>query len=134
MKKIIVIFFGLLILSSCSDKKMDGIWDDNIKLSTKNVELTSRIDSVTITTEGYGWWIGAVSFEDSTYACNSNKDIMLNLDSCSIIKEQFLIQKRNKKTLFVKLNENNTGKDRLMKIAFESGDYFDHVTITQTGN
>jgi hypothetical protein len=90
MKKIMILFLGLLILSSCSDKKViDGKWDDIIKLSTKNVELTSKIDSVTITTEGDWWWIDAVSFEDSIYSYYAREDINLESDSYSISEEQF---------------------------------------------
>lgn len=135
MKKIMILFLGLLILSSCSDKEeIDGKWDDNIKLSTKNVELTSKIDSVTITTEGDWWWIDAVSFEDSTYSYYGREDINLESDAYSISEEQFLIERRDKNTLFIKLEENNTGKERVMNITFEAGDYFDYVTIKQVVN
>jgi len=130
-----ILFFGLFILSSCSDKEViDGKWDDNIKLSTKSVELTSKLDSVTITTEGDWWWIDAVSFEDSTYSYYGRKDINLESDSYSIIEEQFLIERRDKNTLFIKIDENNTGNERVMNITFEAGDYFDYVTIKQAGN
>jgi len=134
MKQIIILFFGLLILSSCSDKEIDGKWDDNIKLSTNKVELTSKKDSVTITTEGVGWWIDAVYFEDSIYRYYNREDINLESDSYSIIEEQFFIEKRNKNTLFIKLNENNSGKERALNITFESGDYFDYLTINQAAN
>jgi len=135
MKNIMILFFGLFILSSCSDKEViDGKWDDNIKLSTKSVELTSKLDSVTITTEGDWWWIDAVSFEDSTYSYYGREDINLESDSYSIIEEQFLIERRDKNTLFIKIDENNTGNERVMNITFEAGDYFDYVTIKQAGN
>jgi hypothetical protein len=135
MKKIMILFLGLLILSSCSDKKViDGKWDDIIKLSTKNVELTSKIDSVTITTEGDWWWIDAVSFEDSIYSYYAREDINLESDSYSISEEQFLIERRDKNTLFIKLEANNTEKERVMNITLEAGDYFDYVTIKQAGD
>ncbi|MFI1771941.1 hypothetical protein [Thalassobellus citreus] len=135
MKKIMILFFGLLTLSSCLDKKeIDGKWDDIIKLSTKNVELTHKMNSVTITTKGDWWWIDAVSFENSIYSYYDNEDINLESDSYSIIEEEFLIKRRDKNTLFIKLNENNTGKERVMNITFEAGDYFDYVTIKQAAN
>lgn len=130
-----ILTLGIIILSSCSDKEeIIGKWDDNIKLSTKNVELTSKTDSVTITTEGDWWWIDAISFEDSTYSYYGREDINLESDSYSIIEEQFLVERRDKNTLFVKINENNIEKERVMNITFEAGDYFDYVNIKQSGN
>ena len=130
-----ILTLGIIILSSCSNKEeIIGKWDDNIKLSTKNVELTSKTDSVTITTEGDWWWIDAISFEDSTYSYYGREDINLESDSYSIIEEQFLVERRDKNTLFVKINENNIEKERVMNITFEAGDYFDYVNIKQSGN
>lgn len=135
MKKIIISVMGVFFLSSCSDKEeIIGKWDDNIKLSTKNVELISKTDSVTITTEGDWWWIDAIAFEDSTYGYYGREDINLESDSYSIIEEQFLVERRDKNTLFVKINENNTGEERIMNITFEAGNYFDYVNIKQAGN
>jgi len=135
MKNAMILTLGIIILSSCSDKEeIIGKWDDNIKLSTKNVELTSKTDSVTITTEGDWWWIDAISFEDSTYSYYGREDINLESDSYSIIEEQFLVERRDKNTLFVKINENNIEKERVMNITFEAGDYFDYVNIKQSGN
>lgn len=135
MKKILIIFFSFFLLSSCSDKEeIEGKWDDNIKLSTKNVNLSSKIDSITITTGGSWWWIDSVSFQDSIYGYYTREDIKLDADFYSITEDQFLIEKRNKNTLFVKLNKNNTGKERIMNITFEAGDYFDYVSIKQAAN
>lgn len=135
MKKIMILIASIFILTSCSDKEDPiGIWDDNIKLSTKNVDFDAKTDSVTITTEGDWWWIDAITFEDSTYSYYGREDINLESDSYSIIEEQFLVERRDKNTLFVKINENNTGEERIMNITFEAGNYFDYVNIKQAGN
>lgn len=135
MKKIIILFASILILTSCSDKEDPiGKWDDIIKLSTKNVDFEAKTDSVTITTEGDWWWIDAITFEDSTYSYYGREDINLESDSYSIIEEQFLVERRDKNTLFVKINENNTGEERVMNITFEAGNYFDYVNIKQAGD
>ncbi len=135
MNKSIILTFCIIIMSSCSDKEdLIGKWDDNIKLSTKNVEFSSEVDSVTITTEGDCWWIDAITFENSTYGYYGREDINLESDSYSIIEEQFLVERRDKNTLFVKINKNNTGEERIMNITFEAGDYFDYVNIKQAGN
>lgn len=135
MKKIIIVILSIFILISCSDKEVPiGIWGDNIKLSTKNVELTSKTDSVTITTEGDWWWINSISFEDSIFVYYGREDINLESESYSMIEEQFVVERRDKNTLFVKINENNTGKERIMNITFQAGNYFDYVAIKQAGD
>lgn len=130
-----ILIVSLFILTSCSDKEdLIGIWDDNIKLSSNNVELTSKTDSVTITTEGDWWWIDNISLEDSLYGYYGREDVNLESDSYSIIEEQFMVKRLDKNTLFVKMNENNTGEERIMNITFQAGDYFDYVNIKQVGN
>ncbi|MBZ0242647.1 MAG: hypothetical protein K8F24_05490 [Bacteroidales bacterium] len=134
MNKAIILILGVFFMISCSDKKENpiGKWDDNIKLSTKHVVFSSETDSVTITTEGEWWWIDGISFEDSTYSYYNRDDINLESDSYSIEEEQFVVERRDKTILFVKIKENNTGIERKMNISLQAGNYFDHVTIMQS--
>ncbi len=132
-----ILIMGVFILFSCSEKEENqliGKWDDNIKLSAKNVELTSKIDSVTITTEGDWWWIDNISFEDSTYSYYNRDDINLESDSYSMKEEHFVVKRQDKNTLFVKIDQNNSGIERKMNITLEAGNYFDYVTIVQSAN
>ena len=133
--KSMILFLSIFIAVSCSDKKdLIGKWDDVIKLSTKNVNLAAKTDSVTITTEGDWWWITRISFEDSSYVYYNRQDINLESDSYSIKEDDFTVERRDKNTLFVKLNENNTGNVRSMNIGFQAGDYFDYVNIKQAAD
>lgn len=137
IKKVMLLIMVGFIFSSCSnkdEKEMIGIWDDNIKLSTKHVEITSKIDSVTITTKGDWWWIDAITFKDSTYRCRDKKGLNLESNSYSIIEEHFVVERRDKNTLFVKIDENFTGEKRIMRINFQAGNYFDYVNIIQESN
>ncbi len=135
MNKIIHLTFCVVFITSCSDKEdIIGKWDDNIKLSTKNVELSSGADSVIITTEGDWWWIDGISFEDSTYIYYDRDDVNLESDSYLIKEEYFIVERRDKNTLFVKLYKNSTANERIMNISFEAGNYFDYVTITQAAD
>ncbi len=133
-----ILILGIFIFCSCSDNKENdeliGLWSDNIKLSTKNVDFTSATDSVTIMTEEEWWWIDGICFEDSTYSYYNRDDINLESDSYSINEEAFSVVRRDSKTLFVKINKNNSGIKRIMSIYIEAGDYFDYVTITQDAN
>jgi len=128
-----VLAMSFFILISCSDNEDPiGKWDDIIKLSTKNVNLTAKTDSVTITTEGDWWWINGIAFEDSTYSYYNRDDINLESDYYSIKEEHFVVERQDKNTLFVKIFENNTGTERQMNISLEAGNYFDYVTIIQS--
>jgi hypothetical protein len=140
MKKALVLIAALIIICSCSDEKgvdeqmVDGDWDDNIKLSTKDVDLASHTDSVIITTEGDYWLIGYVCFEDSIYDYYHQESINLEAESYVITENDFLIERQDKNTLFVKINENTSGNKRVLNITISSGDYFDNVFINQAAN
>ncbi len=137
MKKIMTLIIGIYILVSCSDKVIEepiGYADDTIKLSIKNVDFTAQVDSITITTEGNWWWINEISFEDSTYIYSNRDDINLESDSYSIKEEHFVVERRDKNTLFVKITENDTRKERQMNITLQAGNYFDYVLIKQPIN
>ena len=132
-----ILIMGVFILFSCSEKEENqliGKWDDIIKLSAKNVKLTYKTDSVTITTEGDWWWIDDISFEDSTYSYNNRDDINLESDSYSMKEEHFVVERQDKNTLFVKIDQNNSEIERKMNITLEAGNYFDYVTIVQSAN
>jgi len=129
MKKIITIFLlGIVFLSSC------GKWNDKIKLSEKNVEFSSGEDSVKITTKGTTWWIDNVSLNDTIYRYYDNENVDLLADSYIIKESSFIIEKLNNKTLFIKLNRNSTGRERVLKITLQAGDYFDYINIRQLAN
>lgn len=132
MNKVWVLFFTLVLISSCHKEEPDGLWDDIIKLSTKNAEFGVMGDSVLISTEGDWWWIDRISIDDSTYGYYNNENVNLESDSYTIIEDRFIVERRDKNTLFVKLGENITGAVRIMTIGLEAGDYFDSVTIKQS--
>ncbi|GEM_PF-4848116 len=43
-------------------------------------------------------------------------------------------KRRDKNTLFVKLDENNSENERLLTIVLEAGNYFDYVNVRQSVN
>ena len=135
MSKAIISFLVFFLVTSCSDKKDPiGKWDDIIKLSTREVKLSAGADSATITTEGNWWWVNGISFNDSTYIYYDNDDVDLESDSYTIVEDDFVVERRDKNTLFVKLGENTTGNERLMNISLEAGDYFDYLNVEQSAD
>ena len=126
MNKVILLFASIILMTSCNEPI--GKWNDIIKLSAKNIEFEAKADSVIITTEGDWWWITKISLADSIY----NESINTAADFYIITENSFVIERRDKNTLSIKLNENTTGKKRTMVIGLEAGDYFDSITINQS--
>lgn len=118
----------ILVCCSCSNQRKDGDWDDNIFLSAKTATFSANGDSTTITTLGTGWWFNSVSINDRhigfDYIGQSNNYFKIQTDSC-------LIERKNQKTLFIRLNKNKYKLERKLRISLQAGDYFDGITITQ---
>jgi len=119
----------IVALSSCSKFQIDGDWDDNIHLSTKTAEFSAYGDSITIKTGGSGWCISDVSVDNTWYYRFT--DIDLQADSYTIKQDCFVVERRDKNTLFIKVTANPNIVKRIITVGLEAGDYFDRVTITQ---
>ena len=125
-----LLFIFFIVLYSCSDKEpIIGKWDDCIKLATKAVEFNATADSVTIKTGGTCWWISGVSVDDNYFS--NFVGVNIEADSYVIKQDCFVVERRDKNTLFIKVNENPLSVQRIITIGLEAGDYFDGVTITQ---
>jgi len=122
---ILVIF--TFSLSSCITRM--GGWDDNIHLSTRTVNFSSAGDSVIIKTKGTWWWVSDISV-DSTHFYNF-KDINLESDQYIIKDACFIVERRDKNTLFIKVEANPLNVKRIVTVGLEAGDYFDRVTVNQ---
>lgn len=132
--KVIRVLLSILIitsLASCIPEGKEGDWADNIKLSQKEVEFKAETDSVVITTQGEWWWISSIQLKDSTYSYYHRDDIDLSADSYRLEDACFVVERREKNSLFIKMNENPSGEERLLTVVLEAGNYFDRVTITQ---
>ena len=130
MKKIITFTVLFLIVLSCSDSK-DGDWDDNIKLSQKEVQLSSGQNNVEISTEGTGWWIGEVSMDGELFDLNG---IDTTKENFTIEETEFSIERKNSTEIYISMQQNRTESARVLIIGLQAGNYFDGIKITQSGN
>lgn len=122
----------LAVFSSCEDKEEPiGLWGDVIKLSAKYADFSADADSAIITTEGDWWWVQGISINDSSYTSFRMGEVDMESEHYVITEDCFIVERRDKNTLFIQLNENLTGEVRRMTITLEAGDYFDYVGITQ---
>lgn len=118
-----------VVLYSCINILAIGKWDDNIHLSAREFTFNAQGDSAVIKTEGTSWWISDIAV-DTTYYYGFT-DVNMQADKYSIKKDCFVVEHRDRKTLFVKVNANPLNVKRVITIGLEAGDYFDRVTITQ---
>lgn len=130
MKKLLLLISLFSIISCSKDKDSPiGIWDDNIKLSQKEVEFDANENTITITTEGEWWWITMVRFNDSIINLG---DLDTSSDDFIIEKSDFKIERRNITEINISLSENPCDTARVLGIELEAGDYFDHIKVTQS--
>jgi hypothetical protein len=132
MKRVLFLIPAVLnifiLASSCTRIVEDGDWDDNIKLSSKTVEFTPFADSVLVTTEGSWWWICDITVNDKYF---NGFGINPDSENYRIKQDCFIVERRDKHTLFIRIDENPLDATRIVTVGLEAGDYFDRVTITQ---
>lgn len=130
MKQIIVLTVFLLVVLSCSDSK-DGDWDDNIKLSQKEVQFSSTQNNIEILTEGTGWWIGEVSMNGESFDLNG---IDTTKENFTIEQTEFSIERKNSTEVYISMQQNQSETERVLLIGLQAGNYFDGIKVTQSGN
>ena len=119
----------ILIITLCSCIKPKGIWEDNINLSVKTVEFSALSDSVVISTLGTSWYVSDVSVDNAWFY--DFRDVNLQADSYVIKQDCFIVERRNKNKLFIKLEANPGNIQRIITVGVVAGDYGDRVTIIQ---
>jgi hypothetical protein len=130
MKRILCLclfLISLFIFVSCITSNTK--WKDNIHLSVRSADFNSSGDSAIIKTEGSSWWISHISVDSVCFGTFPGIDLLS--DKYLIIQDCFVIERRDKNTLFVRVDANPLHVKRIITIGFEAGDYFDRVTITQ---
>ncbi len=111
-------------------KILDGIWDDNIKLSTKEVTLNSKGEPATIKAEGRHWWITDIMVDgEMLYSMDGNTDDMEKLAETGNFTAQcgWLTVKVENWEITVTATPNDNGSERTFSIGLECGDYFDRI-------
>nr|WP_319511786.1 hypothetical protein [uncultured Draconibacterium sp.] len=131
MKKLLLLISLFTIISCSKDKDTPiGIWDDNIKLSQKEVEFDANENTITITTEGEWWWITEILF-NNLYI--NLEDLDTASDNFIIEEPEFKIERKNATEIYISMSENAGDSSRVLGIGLEAGDYFDHIEVIQSG-
>jgi hypothetical protein len=130
MKRLVYIFvliITVISLNSCINSI--GKWKDNIHLSTRTLNFSSAGDSAIVRTKGDWWWVSCISVDSTNYY--NFKDINLESDHYTIKDACFTVERRDKNTLFIKVDPNPGPVKRIITVGLEAGDYFDRVTVFQ---
>lgn len=133
--RILIFFtFSALTIASCNFiEEPIGKWSDIIQLSQKSADFDAEGDSIVITTRGDWWWVVEITVNDSSYH-SFMQEIDVTADQYTIQDDCFVVERRDKHTLFIKMDANPERKIRVMKVELEAGDYFTRVFINQKGN
>lgn len=123
LQTLTLLIVGTLLFIAC------GRWSDNIHLSTKSAIFKSIGDSIIVTTKGDWWWLTDVNVDTKKYYNFDGVDVFA--DSYIVKKDCFLFERRDKNTIFIKIDPNLNGANRTVIFFLEAGDYFDRITITQ---
>jgi hypothetical protein len=120
----------LLSIISCNSDESEGKWDDNIKLSEKEIAINAESNSLLITTEGTSWWINEIGL---------NNDWNFDLSEIDTTQENFLIneteftvERKNGNEIYIFMTENRTDSERTLSIGLQAGNYFDSIRIIQS--
>lgn len=133
--KLKIIGFLLVLTSTISCSESDqpiGKWDDNIKLSQKEVQLSVDNDSMVITTEGSWWWIDGIYLNGSSSF--DRNEIDTTAENFIIDEIEYRIERKNATEIYIEMTKNETGIERKLMIALQAGNYFDSITVFQSSN
>ncbi len=130
MKQILfLILVGLFFINhSCTS--VEGDCDgDTIKLSKNEVVFNGNKNAIKITTKGTFWWISDLQFNGKYI--NLQKEAKQTGDNFLIINDDFTVERKSKTEIFIEMSENNTGKERKLRIGVQAGNCFDGITVIQ---
>lgn len=133
MLKYFMILVAAMCCVSCKDKNTPPL-----KFSTRQIETTAVGGEYNVTITGGDWWLrpnvmidGKIVYSDElkvTYEGEGNKKLPVKVEGV-----WFTILQKDKKTLYVKIAENNTNKNRILLIFLQHLDYFPDIRVTQKG-
>ena len=122
----------LLSLVSCNSNEPDGKWDNNIKLSEKEVTISAEANSLVITTVRTWWWMNEIGLDDDwSYDISGIDTTQVDF----LIEENaFTIERKNANEIHISLIENQSDVERTLTIGLQAGNYFDGIKIIQARN
>lgn len=110
---------------------MIGDWDDEIGLSSKNIQFSAKGDSAIITTQSEWWWLSEIRANGEEFY---GFDIDSSDDYFSIKVDSITFERRGKTSMMIKVEANPTSSERNFAVGLQAGNYFDNINIMQESN
>lgn len=137
LKSLLMIMLATLavLLVSCNNNntEIEGDWDDNIHLSTRYASFDNNEGSATVTTENGWWWFNEVNINGEHYIPEYQTN-MFDKEYITIVADWLTVDRVESKKIRLAVKPNLSGSDRTAYVHVQAGNYFDHITVTQTKN
>lgn len=103
--------------------EMDGVWEDNIKASPRDVVVNAAGGNFRSNTEGY-LWISKIVIDGKTYASSEKERQQCCEDLVFEKKVEWLTVKRDGNDVVFSVEPNKTGKNRTFNIVLGKGNFY----------
>lgn len=125
---LVILLVGFCTIS-CKKNRIDGDWDDNIKLSQKIVNFDSEESSIIITTKSTNWWLNDISINGKSMDITN---IEVGAKNFVVNNLDFQIERKEGNKITISLTRNNSNSERILQIGLQNGNYFDGIKIVQS--
>ncbi|MBB2954129.1 MULTISPECIES: hypothetical protein [Sphingobacterium] len=125
---LVILLVGFCTIS-CKKNRIDGDWDDNIKLSQKIVNFDSEASSIIITTKSTNWWLNDISINGKSMDITN---IEVGAKNFVVNNLDFQIERKEGNKITISLTRNNSNSERILQIGLQNGNYFDGIKIVQS--
>ncbi|KAF2341301.1 hypothetical protein [Flavobacterium tistrianum] len=134
-KKLLMILLGMfsVLFVACSrEEHIDppiGRSEDDIKLSKKEAFFTAEANTVTITAEYKTWWVDDFALDKVRI---DKGTVNLYAENFIFKNDVFEVEKKNGNTLIITMSKNTTGRERILNIVLQAGNYFESINVVQS--
>ncbi|WP_347175198.1 hypothetical protein [Polaribacter uvawellassae] len=130
----IALLLFLTLSFSCSnniEEDCNGCQTDTIGLSKENVQFSAESNSITLTTQGSGWWLSEIEFNGNTIDISGLHRIAYQL---KIEEPEFTFERKNANEIFIQMTKNITGKERKLHVLLTHMNRGAHIGVFQAAN
>ena len=126
---VVALLLFVSVTLSCDSDQIDGKWDDNIKLSQKELTFSADSGSQIVTTRGKSWWIHGIGLNDNwDYDLD---DVDTTQENFTIEEPEFVVDRIDATEIRISMSENLSGQQRVLIIGLQAGNYFDSIEVVQ---
>lgn len=111
------------VLSGSQEEFLDGIWEDIINLSPRDVAVPEEGGVIRATTDGY-WWIVSIIVNENYYPSSEEENRRCADENYFDKQVEWLRVQRDGNDVVVTVDANTTGELRTFMIRIGQGDFY----------